>query len=59
MKRISKKKAKAEEIKELKSLLLPRTGREDAGILELAEQHLTSDLNKNRIARIRVLVERL
>ena len=44
---------------ELKQLLLPQTGRDDAGILELANQALGSDLHKNKISRIRVLVERL
>jgi len=53
------RKSKKDVIKELKSLLLPRTGRDDAGILELAEQALGSDLHKNKIARIRVLVEDL
>jgi len=44
---------------ELKELLTLETGRDDAGILELANQALGSDLHKNKIARIRELVERL
>ena len=47
------------EKQELKDLLLPQTGRDDAGIFELATQALGSDLHKNKIARARVLVEKL
>jgi len=56
---IRRKKITKAEIEELKNLLLPETQRDDAGILELATAALVSDLHKNKISRIRALVNKL
>jgi hypothetical protein len=67
MPRIFKKKAPAraaglsrDQKDELKELLTLETGRDDAGILELAKKGaLMSDLHVNKIARVKELIERL
>lgn len=60
---IRKKRAKGlsrEEKDELKELLLAETGRDDAGVLELAKKGaLMSDLHLNKIGRIKELVKKL
>jgi hypothetical protein len=49
-----------EEKDELKELLTLETGRDDAGIIELAKKGaLMSDLHLNKLARVKTLVERL
>lgn len=56
-----KKKAKAkDEIAELKELLLLETGRDDAGIFELAKKGaLMSDLHLNKISRATEILKKL
>jgi len=48
------------ETKELKDLLLLETGKDDAGILEIAKHTaLASDLHRNKASRVKFLVEKL